>query len=148
MAGQMASMGAAADPRLSISADAIGSYSNRVLATLHDPMVKFEEYFFYAQKTRASERDVPTQKRGITRFIPGMQTGLESTPGNTELKELPVEYPDDKTGATIQGRRRSNVVGIVDDEEWLRASRAARTATWGAVFYLITTDILGPFSTP
>ncbi|GAB7363018.1 hypothetical protein MBLNU230_g3312t1 [Neophaeotheca triangularis] len=36
----------------------------------------------------------------------------------------------------------------VSDEEWHTASRAARTATWGAVFYLITTDILGPFSVP
>jgi hypothetical protein len=36
----------------------------------------------------------------------------------------------------------------VSDEEWAVASRAARTATWGAVFYLITTDILGPYSVP
>lgn len=35
----------------------------------------------------------------------------------------------------------------ISDDEWVQASRAARTATWGAVFYLITTDILGPFST-
>ena len=35
----------------------------------------------------------------------------------------------------------------ITDQEWVNASRAARTATWGAVFYLITTDILGPFST-
>ncbi|KXL46487.1 MAG: hypothetical protein FE78DRAFT_146064 [Acidomyces sp. 'richmondensis'] len=37
---------------------------------------------------------------------------------------------------------------VVSDEEWQVASRAARTATWGAIFYLITTDILGPFSVP
>ena len=36
---------------------------------------------------------------------------------------------------------------VISDEEWINASRAARTATWAAVFYLITTDILGPFST-
>jgi len=36
----------------------------------------------------------------------------------------------------------------VSVEEWSSASRALRTATWGAVFYLITTDILGPFSVP
>src|SRR5690349_15423221 len=35
----------------------------------------------------------------------------------------------------------------ITDEEWINASRAARTATWGAIFYLIATDILGPFST-
>lgn len=32
--------------------------------------------------------------------------------------------------------------------EWQTASKARRTATWGAVFYLITTDILGPSSVP
>jgi hypothetical protein len=33
----------------------------------------------------------------------------------------------------------------ITDEEWTNASRALRTATRGAIFYLITTDILGPF---
>ena len=37
--------------------------------------------------------------------------------------------------------------GITEDE-WYNAQRAVRTATWGSVFYLITTDILGPFSVP
>lgn len=41
-----------------------------------------------------------------------------------------------------------NGVMRVTDEEWVQASRALRTATWGAVFYLITTDILGPYSVP
>jgi len=31
----------------------------------------------------------------------------------------------------------------VSDEEW-----ATRNATWGAVFYLITTDLFGPMSIP
>jgi hypothetical protein len=33
-------------------------------------------------------------------------------------------------------------------EEWTNASRALRTATKSAIFYLITTDILGPFGLP
>lgn len=36
----------------------------------------------------------------------------------------------------------------VDNSEWALASRAARTASWGAIFYLITTDILGPYTVP
>lgn len=31
----------------------------------------------------------------------------------------------------------------VSEEEWKTAARALRTASWGSVFYLITTDILG-----
>ena len=34
------------------------------------------------------------------------------------------------------------------DAEWRQASRALRTAGWGAIFYLITTDILGWGQTP
>jgi hypothetical protein len=33
----------------------------------------------------------------------------------------------------------------ITEAEWTNASRAFRTATWAACFYLITTDILGPF---
>ena len=40
------------------------------------------------------------------------------------------------------------VITSVTADEWKRASRAIRTAGWGGVFYLITTDILGPFSAP
>jgi len=36
----------------------------------------------------------------------------------------------------------------ISDEEWTNASRALRTATKSAIFYLITTDILGPFGLP
>ena len=33
----------------------------------------------------------------------------------------------------------------VSDEEWMNAQRAVRQASGAACFYLITTDILGPF---
>ncbi|KAK0642885.1 transmembrane amino acid transporter protein [Cercophora newfieldiana] len=36
----------------------------------------------------------------------------------------------------------------VSDEEWANESRALRTATRGAIFYLITTGVLGPFGLP
>lgn len=36
----------------------------------------------------------------------------------------------------------------ISDTEWTNASRALRTATKSAIFYLITTDILGPFGLP
>jgi hypothetical protein len=39
-------------------------------------------------------------------------------------------------------------VTAVSHEEWTTAARATRTATWSAVFFLITTDILGPGSVP
>jgi hypothetical protein len=39
-------------------------------------------------------------------------------------------------------------ITAVSQSEWTTAARATRTATWSAVFYLITTDILGPGSVP
>ena len=36
----------------------------------------------------------------------------------------------------------------VTDEEWRVAARALRTSSWGTIFFLITTDILGWASTP
>ena len=35
-----------------------------------------------------------------------------------------------------------------DEKERINARRALRSASWAAVFYLITTDILGPFNAP
>lgn len=37
---------------------------------------------------------------------------------------------------------------VVSAEQWEQASRAVRTASWGAIFYLTVTDILGPTSAP
>lgn len=42
--------------------------------------------------------------------------------------------------------KSSSLDGI--DEELINARRALRTASWFAVFYLITTDILGPSNAP
>lgn len=34
------------------------------------------------------------------------------------------------------------------EDDLINARRALRTASWAAIFYLITTDILGPFNAP
>ncbi|KAI9694370.1 MAG: hypothetical protein M1820_008970 [Bogoriella megaspora] len=177
-----AAIGAAADPRLSIEADVVGSYPNRVLKTLHDPNVSFEEYLYYAKISRADEErlygpgsEYAQNKTGIlSRFLPGTQSALGRFPGlNKEKKEdvivaegengTQLQHFDKETLESPEARRKSlttaaNVgagpkggqidTSMISDAEWLAASRAARTATWGAVFYLITTDILGPFSVP
>ena len=175
-----AAIGLAADPRLSIEADVVGSYPNRVLKTLHDPSVTFEEYLHYAKITRADETrlygpgsEYASRRTGIFgRFRPGTQSMLGRFPGlNKETKNditvaeqehgTQLEHFDKETLQDPEKRRKSltspahdNAHGsgidttVISDSEWLAASRAARTATWGAVFYLITTDILGPFSVP
>lgn len=106
---------------------------------LHDPSVTFEEYLFYAERTRAEEdRLAAAQKPKITLrsvFIPGTAKISEGADGgwgvSTETAELNLSDPVVRAG--------------VSDEEWTNASRALRTASAAACFYLITTDILGPF---
>jgi hypothetical protein len=97
---------------------------------LHDPSVTFEEYHYYAQLTRAEEDSHPKT---------GHETKLLSLifPSKADGGVQPVASGDHKIdGASIS------------DAEWTNASRALRTATRGAIFYLITTDILGPFALP
>src|SRR5215469_477410 len=104
---------------------------------LHDRGVTFEEYYYYAQETRAEELTHPKtgHETSIWSLIFPSKSdgGIEQVEAGTETK-----------------RNLSNphVRAYVSDEEWANASRALRTATRGAAFYLITTDILGPFALP
>ena len=166
-------MGLVADPRegqRSVS-EATGGYSNRVLHSLHDKKVTFEEYLHYAKISRDEEyrlygpgsdfeggpgpaksffmkkvqrkesvsRPDPAKRLSISEAAFGGKDGAFSS----DKKEISVEgTAPDSAGANGATDRWE-----ITDQEWVNASRAARTATWGAVFYLITTDILGPFST-
>jgi len=47
-----------------------------------------------------------------------------------------------------KGADVSEAALTADEKERINARRALRSASWAAVFYLITTDILGPFNAP
>lgn len=101
---------------------------------LHDPNVSFQEYQHYARITREEQDNLEPPKRGknvLAYLIPNLQKSVAS---EVERVELNTSNPE----------KRSHI----SDEEWVNASRALRTATAGAIFYLITTDILGPFALP
>lgn len=105
---------------------------------LHDPKVTFEEYLFYAERTRAEEdRIAEINKARVTLksiFVPSAANGVVS------------EGADGSWGAVTDLNLSDPAVrATISDEEWTNASRALRTATAAACFYLITTDILGPF---
>ena len=118
---------------------------------LHDPMVSFEEYLYYARMTRDEEDEIdrndPTRHKTRIRdilFPPKRGPGADG-----EIIQMPPGLNPEE-----QAKRRSSVNAnlankatraVVTDDEWKNASRALRTATWAACFYLITTDILGPF---
>jgi len=116
---------------------------------LHDPNVSFEEYHYYALKTRAEEKEIDRNdpSTGKTRLIEVIFPPKHGPGAGGQLPVAPASPPDEE-------KRRSSVNAnladratraVITDEEWKNASRALRTATWAACFYLITTDILGPF---
>ncbi|MCJ1333212.1 hypothetical protein MMC10_009906 [Thelotrema lepadinum] len=97
---------------------------------LHDPDVTLEEYHFYAQKTRAEQDSLEAPKTQWNKFFSrkpkaSADRGTEINPTTPKVNAFEIS-----------------------DEEWTNASRAFRTASAGACFYLITTDILGPFAVP
>lgn len=100
---------------------------------LHDPDVTFEEYHYYALRTREEEATAP---KPITRWREIL------------LRKKPEAEGREQVGETVTSdlnfSNRANRIDI-SDEEWSNASRAFRTASSGACFYLITTDILGPY---
>lgn len=112
---------------------------------MHDSKVTFEEYLHHAKRTRADAR-FESQERSMNLFK-DMKIGRKKQDGAAvALSDLDSFEGKEMNVAT--DRKTPPEYMAVTDEEWIQASRAARTATWGAVFYLITTDILGPFSTP
>lgn len=121
---------------------------------LHDPNVTFEEYIHYASITRADTRHEASQGANTYTFSKPKSLNPFSFRKAEEAysqdpRALPQQF-NEKGSPITSGSGDESPGGspyVITDEEYIQASRAVRTAAWGAVFYLITTDILGPFST-
>jgi hypothetical protein len=87
----------------------------------HDPDVSFEEYHYYAARTREEEQTLERPKTNwreimLRKKAPNL---IESTTaGRSDLTE--------KDFSSVANRLE------ISDEEWTNASRAFRTAGWGA----------------
>ncbi len=155
MAGQMGTLALdGGDVRMGSTAG-IGTgpeaeISRRVARKLHDPSITMEEYMHYASITRADIQHEAASGANTYSFgrlnFPGFSTKNGSPPAAI-TRDPP--FVDEKSGGIVGAEGSSPPISTfaIADEEYVHASRAVRTATWGAVFYLITTDILGPFST-
>ena len=136
----MEEKGYAGSPATADDKQISAAYSNYIKPQgrlLHDPAVTFEEYQYYARQTREAEKNYEPPKllwrdiltRNTKNGVPQDENGAKSH----------IERLIDRNFATKEGRL------LISDDEWTNASRAMRTASWGAAFYLITTDILGPY---
>lgn len=120
---------------------------------LHDPAVGFEEYHWYALKTRRDEEMLRNSSLMPKTRLLDLLFPPKSGPGVAVRSDGSVSAPDGGHVSDEEKRRASVTQNLgdqsirvnVSDEEWKNASRALRSATWAACFYLITTDILGPF---
>ena len=121
---------------------------------IHNPNTTLEEYMHYAAISRAMELRVDAESppapgffsnmfgRGAKDAAPTVLTG----PTKSGEKVEAGEKGDNELNTTPTIEAGST--NLIPDEEWNMASRGVRTATWTAVFYLITTDIMGPYSVP
>ena len=120
--------------------------SNRLL---HDPSVTFEEYRYFAELTRAEEEESfrtnpPTTGIMQILFPTKSAGGVQPVATSPRHPDSPGDGSDEKELSEKNvGEPRDRIE--VSEAEWTNASRAFRTASGAACFYLITTDILGPF---
>lgn len=114
-----------------------------------DPSVSFEEYLYWANLTRSKEALANAARikdhndgeiREKSKSQPSEHKNISVSAQNIETEEQTVPSPIDGSGDGMMRR--------ATQQECARAERALRTTSWGAVFFLITTDIIGPMTTP
>lgn len=103
---------------------------------LYDSTVSFEEYHYYAELTRAEQANNAAVAQAHK--VPLLKVIFPSKSNKIELDSRLTEL-----NTNVAGNRAT-----VTDEEWVNASKALRNASSMAIFYLLTTDVLGPFGLP
>lgn len=139
-----------------------------------DSSITFEDYNWWAKRAREFEKSIPANA-GFTSLMQVIGLGAsnkkteahpdvphsDSDKDITNEKDVPKDAGsgdadlskggDDRPPPYAKpptGTSTPDNYGAVTEAEWAQAQRAGRTASWGAIFYLITTDILGPYSAP
>ncbi|CAI7632362.1 unnamed protein product [Penicillium glandicola] len=112
-----------------------------------DSKITFENYAYWAKRSREVEKNIPTDDAGFA-YLTKKFFGKKSDAPVVQGQDAPVMAgPSVKSTGETNGQNPTDDWGITETE-WEQAQRAARTATWGSIFYLITTDILGPINVP
>lgn len=134
-----------------------------------DDTVTFEEYSYWAEVEREEERVAERKYRELqgpwtfkkmimNRFSKGVHhetkkrkeqqrreegaiVTLEKPTENALTEKTPSTEKNSDNNVAVQSELPGDLT--VSEEEWKTAARALRTASWGSIFFLITTDILG-----
>ena len=112
----------------------------RTVRQERDP-ITIEEYMYWASISRNEESMLPKIKGPVAKLLAsGKSNVARQQTLDRSANATVVEMKDVKTAPTA--------TDAVSEGEWQQAQRAARTAGWAAIFYLITTDVLGPYTVP
>ncbi|PNS18845.1 hypothetical protein CAC42_5384 [Sphaceloma murrayae] len=132
------------DARLSSAVGHDSDYISPQTRRLHDTAVSFEEYHYYAQQARREEAvnagAAANESKGFMATIFPSRAANKTTAHESQVSS---EKHVPNVNLSDQGARMR-----ISDDEWTNASRALRLAAWPSMFYLITTDILGPYGLP
>ena len=105
------------------------SYITPRARRLHDPAVTFEEYQYYARRTREVERHLESPKLRWRQII-SSRTSKDAAQGGADAdaddKVLQVNFANEDYRLQIT------------DEEWTNANRALRTASCSSSFLLLS----------
>jgi hypothetical protein len=92
----------------------------------HDPDVTFEEYYYYALRTREEEKTFESPKLNWRELV------LRKKNAHDDGNEGPgAHLSQNPTVVNNDNAKRTNPLEI-SDEEWTNASRAFRKGSWGA----------------
>lgn len=117
-----------------------------------DSSVSFAEYTYWAKIERRLEMESERQHRetqGPWSFKQMIKNRFSKGVGHNEAEAItagPTDTVDEKN--VLQATDNNSSRSAVSDEEWRTAARALKTASWGTIFFLITTDILGWSNAP
>lgn len=144
MSIQLAAIAGDGDHRLSVTQQEKEGHVVHQPANGRDWSISFEEFVYWASITREDERAADKTFRDARgpRTVKSIIRGRFSSGKN--VHDLAITSSGGEQHASAGGE----IITGVSEQEWKTASRAMRTASWGAVFYLITTDVLGPYTTP
>lgn len=119
-----------------------------------DASVSFEEYEYWAKIERADEMERNRQyieKRGpltVSKVLKNRFSHGIHSEQKKEREDAARRLQEASEGSEKDAAQARHTELTVTDEEWRVAARALKTTSWGTLFFLITTDILGWGSCP
>jgi hypothetical protein len=99
----------------------------------HDPAITFEEYHYWALQTREEEKGLTSPKFNWREVMLRRKNEPDGEPVNGHRDAESHTFSDHNFVRGAHGEGRAEI----SDEEWTNASRAFRTASWGACKFLL-----------